>query len=123
RWARSSCPLLPRFPMRLAATLALAALMGVPALAAAPQRATPANRPVLIDKHMPQPPPSPRHPASSTFHGVRVNDPYRWLENGQAPAVRKWIREQNTYAEQMLAMMPAGDAIARRVRQLAITST
>ncbi|HET7307549.1 MAG TPA: prolyl oligopeptidase family serine peptidase [Gammaproteobacteria bacterium] len=69
------------------------------------------------------PPPSPKHPASSTLHGVKVSDPYRWLEDGDAPKVRHWIKAQNTYTDAVLSAMPQGHALSKRVRALAITST
>jgi prolyl oligopeptidase len=77
----------------------------------------------LIGSHMPQPPASPRHDDATVLHGVRVADPYRWLENADAPAVQRWIAAQNRYTDYMVAAMPDGNAMNARVRQLAITST
>ena len=59
----------------------------------------------------------------SVIHGVRVPDPYRWLENADDPEVDKWIVAQNRYAEAVLGAVPQGEALAARVRELAITST
>jgi prolyl oligopeptidase len=70
-----------------------------------------------------KPPASPTRPAASTLHGVTVNDPYRWLENAQDPAVQAWIQAQNEHTEAVLAAMPDGKAMTARVQQLAITST
>ena len=70
-----------------------------------------------------KPPASPAQPASSTLHGVVVSDPYRWLEDPDAPAVRSWIQAQNAHTDAVLAAMPEGKAITARVQQLAITST
>ncbi|HET7301649.1 MAG TPA: S9 family peptidase, partial [Oleiagrimonas sp.] len=109
--------------MRLAFTFALAAIAVSPVFAATQQHDQTRNHTALIDEHVPQPPASPKHPATTVMHGVRVADPYRWLEDGDARVVKKWIKAQNTYAEHMLAMMPAGEAMAKRVRELAITST
>ncbi|HET8554899.1 MAG TPA: prolyl oligopeptidase family serine peptidase [Rhodanobacteraceae bacterium] len=109
--------------MRLAFIFALAAIAVSPAFAATQQYDQTRNHTALIDEHVPQPPASPKHPASTVMHGVRVADPYRWLEDGDAPKVKKWIKAQNTYTEHMLAMMPAGKTMAERVRELAITST
>jgi prolyl oligopeptidase len=53
---------------------------------------------------------------------VTVNDPYRWLENAQDPAVQAWIKAQNEHTEAVLAAMPDGKAMTERVQQLAITS-
>ncbi|WP_426661733.1 prolyl oligopeptidase family serine peptidase [Rhodanobacter aciditrophus] len=77
----------------------------------------------LIGSHMPQPPASPRDDDATVLHGVRVADPYRWLENAGAPAVQRWIAAQNHYTDYMVAAMADGSAMNERVRQLAITST
>jgi prolyl oligopeptidase len=70
-----------------------------------------------------KPPASPTRPAASTLHGETVNDPYRWLENPQDPAVQAWIKAQNEHTEAVLAAMPDGKAMSERVQQLAVTST
>ena len=69
------------------------------------------------------PPASPTRAAATALHGITVNDPYRWLENPQDPAVQAWIKAQNEHTEAVLAAMPAGNAMTERVQQLAITST
>ncbi|RDS81563.1 S9 family peptidase [Dyella monticola] len=68
------------------------------------------------------PPATPTHPAASQLHGVTVEDPYRWLENPENPAVRAWIATQNQHTEAVLAAMPQGKAMTERVQQLAVTS-
>jgi len=40
-------------------------------------------------------PPTPERPVTDTYHGVAVVDPYRWLEDGEAPAVLAWEHAQN----------------------------
>ncbi|MBB6185060.1 prolyl oligopeptidase family serine peptidase [Oleiagrimonas soli] len=69
------------------------------------------------------PPHTARHAASSTLHGVVVQDPYRWLENPDDPAVQQWIKAQNGYTEHVIDTMPGNEALSKRVRALAITST
>ncbi|HET7359443.1 MAG TPA: prolyl oligopeptidase family serine peptidase [Rhodanobacteraceae bacterium] len=93
--------------MRLAIALAAVLLAGTVAHAA----------------DAPPPPPTPRHAASSVLHGVTVPDPYRWLEDADAKPVQDWIKAQNAYTEKVLAAMPQGAALNKRVRELAITST
>ena len=29
------------------------------------------------------------------YHGTKVSDPYRWLEDDKAPEVEKWVEEEN----------------------------
>ena len=97
--------------------------------AQAPARHKPTSaQTALIDTHytqpdVPPPPPTARHAAGSTLHGIHVADPYRWLEHPDNPAVRKWIAEQNAYTEKVVDAMPGHKAISKRVRALAITST
>jgi len=60
---------------------------------------------------------------TDTYFGVTVHDPYRWLEDADAAPVKQWIREQNAYTERILGSFPERDAIAKRVGELALTST
>jgi prolyl oligopeptidase len=41
-----------------------------------------------------------------TFHGVVVNDPYRWLENDRDPEVERWVAAQAATAEKYLEQIP-----------------
>lgn len=53
---------------------------------------------------------SPYHPApetrtavvTDTLHGVTFEDPYRWLEDQNAPEVRDWIAVQTAHADSVL---------------------
>jgi prolyl oligopeptidase len=68
----------------------------------------------------PTPPATPTVNASTTYWGVNVDDPYRWLE-GDTPSVAHWLDAQNEYAAQVFAGFAHADAINARLRQLAIT--
>lgn len=57
-------------------------------------------------------------PVTDTLHGVAITDPYRWLEDQQAPETRAWIDAQNAFTERALASVPGREAIARRLREL-----
>ena len=52
------------------------------------------------------------------LHGEPVADPYRWLEDGEAPAVREWTDRQNQRTEHYLAGIPERPGIRRRLEQL-----
>lgn len=69
------------------------------------------------------PPATPRDEVTDTYHGVVVHDPYRWLEEADAPAVKRWIDAQNAYTEQTMDGFKDARAIAVRVGKLALTST
>jgi prolyl oligopeptidase len=52
------------------------------------------------------------------YHGTAVPDPYRWLEDGDAPAVRVWIDAEVALTEQVLSAIPARDALRARITAL-----
>jgi prolyl oligopeptidase len=68
-------------------------------------------------------PPTPLHDVVDTYHGTQVHDPYRWLEDADAPAVKQWIDSQNTYTDGVMSAFKDSAAIIRRVGALALTST
>ena len=60
----------------------------------------------------------PDYPESKTgdvvdvFHGVKVADPYRWLEDLQSPDTTQWVKQQNgsiahTTEQQLTLLHPA----------------
>ncbi len=53
-----------------------------------------------------------------TIHGVEVADPYRWLEDQQAPETREWIEAQNKKTRAALEGLPIRKAILKRMEQL-----
>jgi prolyl oligopeptidase len=57
------------------------------------------------------------------LHGVRIADPFRWLEDQNSPRTRAWLREQATHTEAYLAAIPGRDALRQRVRQLLAAQT
>jgi prolyl oligopeptidase len=69
------------------------------------------------------PPPTRRDSITETFFGTAVRDPYRWLEDARAPAVKQWIAAQNAYTEKVMDGFAGAKAIARCVGELALTST
>ncbi|HEV2701292.1 MAG TPA: prolyl oligopeptidase family serine peptidase [Steroidobacteraceae bacterium] len=48
------------------------------------------------------PPPTATDQTVDTIHGVRIADPYRWLENSKDPAVQTWSDRQNLYTRDYL---------------------
>jgi len=52
------------------------------------------------------------------LHGVKVADPYRWLEKGDAPETRTWIEAQNEVTEAFLGAIPQRDRIRKRLTEL-----
>lgn len=52
------------------------------------------------------------------LHGEKIADPYRWLEDGQAPETREWIEAQNRRTTELLAKFPGRKALAKRAEEL-----
>jgi prolyl oligopeptidase len=67
---------------------------------------------------------SPLYPNAPTsnqvddYHGVRVADPYRPLENADAPETRAWIEAENRLTDAYLASIPQREAIRKRLSEL-----
>jgi prolyl oligopeptidase len=82
--------------------------------ASAPEAAAPAaSRPARL-----------RYPESATvdhadvYHGVKVADPYRWLEDLDSPQTRSWVEAQNEVTFGYLETIPARERIRRRLTEL-----
>ncbi len=52
------------------------------------------------------------------YHGIRVPDPYRWLEDPDSPESRAWIEAQNRLTAAYLAEIPARATIRQRLTKL-----
>src|SRR5262245_12089396 len=52
------------------------------------------------------------------LHGVKVVDPYRWLEYLDSEETRKWIEEQNKVTFEFLEKIPQREKIRERLTQL-----
>ncbi len=67
---------------------------------------------------------SAKYPAAPTsdqvddYNGVKVADPYRPLENPDAPEARAWIEAENKVTFDFLGKIPERDAIKKRLTEL-----
>jgi prolyl oligopeptidase len=52
------------------------------------------------------------------YHGVEVPDPYRPLEDIDAPEVVRWLEEQKALTERFLASIPEREAVRRRLTEI-----
>src|SRR6267378_1382825 len=52
------------------------------------------------------------------YHGTSVADPYRWLEDVDAPATKAWVEAENKLTDSFLATIPERPAIKTRLTQL-----
>jgi len=63
-------------------------------------------------------PPAAIGPVVEDYHGTRVADPYRWLEELDAPATRAWVDAERRLSDDYLASRPARKAIRARLAKL-----
>ncbi|NLA60037.1 MAG: S9 family peptidase, partial [Firmicutes bacterium] len=54
---------------------------------------------------IPPPPHTPVKPVIDVVHGVTIEDPYRWLENGDSPETQEWTDAQNKRTEEVLGQI------------------
>ncbi|MBM3463755.1 MAG: S9 family peptidase [Armatimonadetes bacterium] len=52
------------------------------------------------------------------YHGTRVSDPYRWLEDPDSPQTRKWIEAENKVTFSYLDQVPIRPKIRERLTRL-----
>ena len=64
------------------------------------------------------PPPTQQDNVVDVLHGVEIVDPYRWLEDQDAPETRAWLDAQNAYTFDHLADRPERPVLERRIREL-----
>ncbi|HZR32821.1 MAG TPA: prolyl oligopeptidase family serine peptidase [Terriglobales bacterium] len=64
------------------------------------------------------PPPTRRDDVVDVLHGVRISDPYRWLEDQNSPETRSWIEAQNSYTHSIIDRLPGRDHLSARLGQL-----
>ncbi|KAB2923210.1 MAG: S9 family peptidase [Bacteroidetes bacterium] len=55
---------------------------------------------------------------ADTYHGTVVHDPYRWLEQDTAAAVKQWVQGQNAVTFGYLDRIPFRNAVLERLTKL-----
>ena len=65
-------------------------------------------------------PESQRGDVVETLHGRRVEDPYRWLEDPDAPEVVEWVRRQRDFAERELNQIPQRERFRQMMRRIVL---
>jgi len=63
-------------------------------------------------------PDSPRVSQVDDYHGVKVTDPYRWLEDLDSSQTRAWVEAQNQVTSAFLAAIPEREPLRERLREL-----
>ena len=63
-------------------------------------------------------PPAPKSEQSDDYHGTKVADPYRPLENADSPETRAWIEAENKLTQSYLGQVPEREKIKERLTAL-----
>jgi prolyl oligopeptidase len=82
-----------------------------PAQAPAPRTA--ARRPMHLTY-----PASQKLDHTDDYHGTKVADPYRWLEEPDSDQTRNWVEAQNKVTFEWLAQIPNREPLRRRLTEL-----
>jgi prolyl oligopeptidase len=53
-----------------------------------------------------------------TYHGVKVTDPYRWLEDMKSEKTHLWIKAQDELTNNQLKAVPERESIRKRISEL-----
>lgn len=52
------------------------------------------------------------------YHGISVDDPYRWLEDDNSEETKAWVTAQNKVTQDYLASIPYRDKVKKRLEEL-----
>ncbi|HEY2846692.1 MAG TPA: hypothetical protein VGI80_02680, partial [Pyrinomonadaceae bacterium] len=52
------------------------------------------------------------------FHGVKVADPYRWMEQTDSPDMKAWIDAENKITDSYISAIPQREAIKNRLTEI-----
>jgi prolyl oligopeptidase len=64
------------------------------------------------------PPVAPVENVVDEYFGVRVDDPYRYMEDWKDPKVQAWVKAQADYTTSVLAKIPGRDKLLARIQEL-----
>ena len=65
-----------------------------------------------------QTPETPKKPVTDEYHGIKVVDNYRWLDDFSDSTVKAWNDAQNKFTRAFLDGVPARGAIEKRLKQI-----
>jgi len=71
--------------------------------------------PALVELRYPS---AARGEQTDGYHGTMVADPYRWMEDVDAPATRAWVEAEAKLTSDYLAAIPGRDRIAARLKEI-----
>jgi prolyl oligopeptidase len=80
----------------------------------------PVTAAAVVDAGAPVPmaPPTRTQVIEEFLHGIKVKDPFRWLEDEKAPEVVGWMKAQDDFTRERLKGLPGRDALLKRYHDL-----
>jgi prolyl oligopeptidase len=76
-----------------------------------------------IYAQVPAPPTTRQDNVVDEIHGVKIVDPYRWLEDPDSEETRRWETAQNAYLHSQLDGIPLLPSIQRRMKEMLVHDT
>jgi prolyl oligopeptidase len=59
-----------------------------------------------------------KRPVTDVYHGVKVVDDYRWLENFADPKVKAWVAGENAYTRSVLGKIQSRAKLTSEMQAL-----
>ena len=53
-----------------------------------------------------------------TYHGTKIADPYRWLEDDNSDETKAWVKAQNIVTDKYLASLPQREPVKKLYKEL-----
>src|SRR5579871_2302294 len=124
-------------PLRMISTSIVAALIAAACLASSPSLASsqrPATSGTILtmtslespnvtnapsSAKVPTVPKAKIEPVVDNYHGHKVTDPYRWLEDSHSPETQKFVEEENVYTQSRLDSLQLRQQLHARIESLA----
>ncbi len=78
---------------------------------------SPGCEPLLRFEKSPYPP-AQKQPVADIYHGAKVPDPYRWLEDPDSKQTRRWVKQQNRLTRRFLSIGTPKENIKARLTKL-----
>jgi prolyl oligopeptidase len=88
--------------------------VAAPAPPTAPTAEPPAPSPTTTSRY----PAAPRGDTVDDYHGIKVPDPYRWLEDMDSAQTRAWITAENAITDAFFANVPGKASLRARIAEL-----
>jgi prolyl oligopeptidase len=58
-----------------------------------------------------------KQPVTDEYHGVKVVDDYRWLEDDKSPETEKWLAAENAYSLHYFEHAPAWNLLLHDIKK------